>query len=675
MARSHEAYRPEIDGLRAVAVLPVIAFHAGFPWLPGGFLGVDIFFVISGYLICRILHDELQAGTFSILGFYERRARRILPALLFMIICTAPVAFYVLPPDLLKIYFGSVSATALFYSNIFFWNTIDYFRPDAELQPLLHTWSLSVEEQFYIVFPILLFLAHKFLRSRLAAVVWLSAVAFFFVFWFQREYSSEAAFYLLHARAWELLTGAGLALSSAALLKFAETLSKSRILSTSGLIAIAIAMLAGPAHVPLELVSALAVLGTACIIAFARPGDIVHSILSFKPMVGLGLLSYSAYLWHQPLFAFVKNFAINEPPRHVFAALILLTLAIAFLSWLFVEAPFRSRKFLSRNTVLISAIAALGTVSVVSFALRSIGAYDFRLSPETVAFVSPPQNYARACTFFTPLEDHPKFELCKIGAETGTAPIVLWGDSHAEALLGELGTALEKQGLSGLYVKNDNCLRIPGIVTAKQRTESYSTRCAATAAAAFRYLAEQKPKAIIAHMRWTFRLFPIDGKSRNPGFDNREGGKEYESERQYWAKDSQGVWSISAQAKADVLVKNLKSLAAIAPLVVVGPVPEVGWHVGQLNFKKIILRGEAPSDITTSLEVFRQRNQFVSEIFEKVRREIGFKFVEPSLFLCNTSIKSRCTAQTSGTALYADDDHLSDSGARPVIAEIMTLLK
>jgi hypothetical protein len=122
-------------------------------------------------------------------------------------------------------------------------------------------------------------------------------------------------------------------------------------------------------------------------------------------------------------------------------------------------------------------------------------------------------------------------------------------------------------------------------------------------------------------------------------------------------------------------VKNLKSLAAIAPLVVVGPVPEVGWHVGQLNFKKIILRGEAPSDITTSLEVFRQRNQFVSEIFEKVRREIGFKFVEPSVFLCNTSIKSRCTAQASGTALYADDDHLSDSGARPVIAEIMTLLK
>ena len=200
-------YRAEVDGLRALAVLPVILFHAGVQALPGGFLGVDVFFVISGYLISRILLDELECGSFSLLSFYERRARRILPALFVVMCFTFPFAYWLSPPEAFAGYLSSLRATALFFSNVHFWQSIGYFNPTAEEQPLLHTWSLGVEEQFYILFPLLLWVAWRFARRHLLPVFTGLFVLAYAVCLFQVSQSRDAAFFLLHARAWELFAG------------------------------------------------------------------------------------------------------------------------------------------------------------------------------------------------------------------------------------------------------------------------------------------------------------------------------------------------------------------------------------------------------------------------------------------------------------------------------------
>ena len=200
-------YRPEIDGLRAVAVLPVILFHGGFELFSGGFVGVDVFFVLSGYLITSIILKELSQGTFSIAKFYERRARRILPALFFVILCTLPFAYLWLLPDELQRFGGSVVAVAAFGSNIFFWRNTDYFSPDADHELLLHTWSLSVEEQFYVLFPIFLMALWRLCRPKLFwSVAIVTVVSFVLCEWGWRNHPTPN-FYLLPTRAWELLIG------------------------------------------------------------------------------------------------------------------------------------------------------------------------------------------------------------------------------------------------------------------------------------------------------------------------------------------------------------------------------------------------------------------------------------------------------------------------------------
>ena len=200
-------YRPEIDGLRAVAVIPVILFHAGFELFGGGFIGVDIFFVISGYLITTILLKDLEANSFSIINFYERRARRILPALYFMIFVSAIIGWFILTPYFYRDLFQTVTATSLFMSNYLLYLKSGYFAPIAELKPLLHTWSLAVEEQYYVLFPILLFFFWRFGRiTTLWLLIILFISSFFFCLW-ALDHHPNANFLLLPSRAWELLGG------------------------------------------------------------------------------------------------------------------------------------------------------------------------------------------------------------------------------------------------------------------------------------------------------------------------------------------------------------------------------------------------------------------------------------------------------------------------------------
>lgn len=446
-APSHH-YRPEIDGLRALAVLPVLAFHAGFDAFGGGFVGVDVFFVISGYLITGILLKELDAGRFSLLSFYERRARRILPALIaVMLVCLPAAALLLLPRDL-EDFTQSLVAVASFSSNILFWLESGYFDRTAELKPLLHTWSLAVEEQFYILFPLLLLALWQAPRVRLLAVLGLAfGVSLGLAEWGARAFPS-AAFYLLPTRAWELLLGVFCAIWLHHRGTSFAPGAGVQVLGLAGLALIAAAVLLFDHDTRFPGMPALLpTVGTGLIILCAVPGTLVHALLRQRLLVGIGLISYSAYLWHQPLFAFVRYASPEEPAPLLMGALLLAVLPLAWVSWRFIEHPFRHPGRISARAVLrggaLAGIACLGLgiAGALTDGFRS-QVLALRVGPERVpiyeqileATARPlPQQMVDdgACRFSAPALDaafEARFAACR--AQHGAATVVL-GDSHA----------------------------------------------------------------------------------------------------------------------------------------------------------------------------------------------------------------------------------------------------
>lgn len=373
-------YRPEIDGLRAVAVIPVILFHAGFEAFSGGFVGVDVFFVISGYLITSIIMEEIQKGRFSIATFYERRARRILPALLVVVVACFPLSVAWFSTEDFMRFTSSVIAVATFCSNILFWKESGYFDTAVELKPLLHTWSLGVEEQYYLVFPLLLAGAYRFARRHLLAVMVFACLAGLALAEYGVEHHPSATFYLLPTRGWELLLGSIVSLSlnrhrraSAGSEGAAAGVALAGAVTGLALVGVAIARFDSATPFP-GLTAVVPAGGTALIIWSASSRNVVGRALSAAPVVRIGLMSYSAYLWHQPIFAFARYRATEPLSGELKAALIGLVLVLAYFSWRVVETPFRDRRRFSRNEVF--GAAALGSLVIVAAGV--IGSYQAR---------------------------------------------------------------------------------------------------------------------------------------------------------------------------------------------------------------------------------------------------------------------------------------------------------
>lgn len=356
-------YRPELDGLRAIAVLSVVLFHGGVPWISGGFLGVDVFFVISGYLITRILLEDFANDCFSLLSFYERRARRILPALFFVVACCVPASFLIMSVAEFRVFSQSIVATLAFLSNIFFWQNTGYFSPTSDTMPLLHTWSLAVEEQFYIAFPIILFALYNHINKKILLFL---AVATGFSLalseWAAHTYPS-ANFYLPITRAWELLAGA----LTAYALHDRERLANETLatIGFAGLIG-SITYLNQNDALP-GLLAIVPVGGTVLLILYADHSKGVGRLLSTRPMIAIGLISYSVYLWHHPLFSFSRLHFDGTPPQAVMAMLVVASIAMGAVSWKFVEQPFRRKGGISQLST-----AALGSFSAACLVLVGI---------------------------------------------------------------------------------------------------------------------------------------------------------------------------------------------------------------------------------------------------------------------------------------------------------------
>jgi peptidoglycan/LPS O-acetylase OafA/YrhL len=348
-------YRAEIDGLRALAVVPVILFHAGFELFGGGYVGVDVFFVISGYLITTILIDDFDKKRFSLVNFYERRARRILPALTFVSFVIALFGWFLLNPIELSKLGDALLGVATFTSNIVFWVGQGYFDESAELNPLLHTWSLAVEEQFYIFFPVFLVVAWRFGKNTVFwAIVVFSCMSLALSEWGWRN-QAGANFYLSPTRAWELLAG-----SIAAFIVNKRGVQGNNVASLIGLLAIIFSIFYYDEVTPFPSIYALVpVVGVVLLVLFADAETFAARVLSTKPLVSLGLISYSAYLWHQPLFAFTRTINKNVDISASQALLLVAaTLVLAHLTWKYIETPFRSKSSFSKKEIgVLSAIA------------------------------------------------------------------------------------------------------------------------------------------------------------------------------------------------------------------------------------------------------------------------------------------------------------------------------
>jgi peptidoglycan/LPS O-acetylase OafA/YrhL len=360
-------HRPEITGLRAVAVMPVVLFHAGLTWVSGGFLGVDIFFVISGFLITRIITFELEAGKFSLRRFYERRIRRILPAMLAMgAICVPPAIALMLPDDLEN--FGqSLIATALSANNVLLFATADYFDQASAFKPLLHTWSLGVEEQYYLVIPLALMLAYKAVKR--AGVTLLVAIAtcvsFAISVWASSRFP-DANFYLPFSRAWELGAGGLLALSATTGASTRLTAGFRGFAAAVGMLLIlgSLVLIDETTSLP-SWASLPCVIGTLLVIHFARGDGLVGRMLASSPAVWIGLLSYSLYLYHQPLFVFLRVSALTPPPLHLMLIAIVPLFVVSYASWRFVEEPFRDPRRTSTRSVVALCVSGMLGLSAV----------------------------------------------------------------------------------------------------------------------------------------------------------------------------------------------------------------------------------------------------------------------------------------------------------------------
>lgn len=651
--RGHKAtYRPEIDGFRSVAVLPVILFHAGFGLFAGGFVGVDIFFVISGYLITGIIHGEILSGRFSIIQFYERRARRILPALFLVLAVSVCLASIWMLPLAYEGFSRSLVAVNVFVSNVLFWRDSGYFDLANELKPLLHTWSLSVEEQFYVFFPLILVLMRKLRTGMLSAVVGGLTLASLLASVWASTRLPGANFYLLPTRAWEL--GAGALVALVRLEKRTLGRFACEALSMAGAAMILFAIFSYDANTPFPGVAALPpVVGTVLVIACARPGTFIGNLLSCRPLVAIGLISYSAYLWHQVVFVFARLRSLDELGTAAYLGLVVLSLALAYLSWRFVEAPFRDRTRTSRRLIFTgSALGAAAFIAIGALGMTTAG-LPARLPADVVKIAALSEERG-----LPPCEPQRRdgglaVDQCIYGE--GSRQIVLWGDSHAKALSEGLLDVLGSHDASLVSLTVPACLPVIGWNLQEPACEDFRRNTIDYLTAA-----RDPGTVVVVHGRWVNML-----GHRN--FDNGEGGKELGTE---WNPRLAGFRGTNPADPAYVSWVSGLVTATIRPLleagqrvVLVYSVPSIGWNAPDFRARALLFGVDRP-DLGVDHSRVRQWHAATDAILDSLGEHENLLRVRVEDLLCDRQTPGRCMAEQAGTLFFVDDNHISRAAAR-----------
>lgn len=630
-------YRAEIDGLRAIAVLPVIFYHAGFSLFSGGFVGVDVFFVISGYLICSIILTDHALGKFTLVNFYERRIRRIFPALFIVIITSSVFAWFWLSPLQLKNYSLGVTSVSLFVSNIFFWRKNNYFNEGNEYNPIIHTWSLSVEEQFYLIFPVLFLFLLRFkdkLIVTLSVVIFCSLVC---VQIFVLKYPS-AVFYLLPFRGWELLLGALLALAKSSELIplfFQEKRFNKEVLSLVGILLISSSFfLIDKNTIYPSVWTLLPTIGTLLILCSCDKNTLIGKILSHKYLVSIGLVSYSAYLWHQPIFSFARLRFFLDSEVFIFIVLIIVSFVLSFFSWKYIECPFRNKNNVSTN--YIYSLGSVFSILLISSGLlvNSVDGIPGRYSDMQNKILSfseydKDESYKNGTCFLRQNQNYNEFsDICrKFPVTFDSKKVLIWGDSHAAALSYGVNETLE---FNPVQLTASGCPPILGVMIIER------PYCAEINNYVFRTIDELKPEYILLHANWSL----------------------YEE-----------------LALSDSLGKTLTNILSVSPntrIYLIGSIPQWNPDLPTLLFWEI---EELKDNIYLENKSLNNLKIIDNEIQIHLDN-LDYSFLAPYEFLCE---KEFCLSTVSAGAeiepIVWDYGHLTRSGSKYLAENILNYIK
>ncbi len=624
-------------------------FHAGYEWISGGFIGVDIFFVISGYLISSIILDDVSRGRFSYASFYERRIRRILPALLLVVLATMAGGYFLLLPAEYIDLAQSALAAAAFVPNVYFWATSStYFGLDIAITPLLHTWSLGIEEQFYIGFPILAYLlasrcSRRLMVSILAGLLIVSLATNLLVV----QADAKFAFYMIPTRAWELLAGVVLSLGA---------LPQIRKLSTAnGLSLLGAGLVLGPMFALDETsvfpgINAIPpVLGAALIIyAGEHQQTIVSRVLSNKAFVAIGLVSYSLYLWHWPVTVYA-NMYWESPFNRPF--IVALSVGLAYLSYRFVETRFRRNAHMTetpggpRELVL-----AAGLVSVTCLGILVTAGLPHRVPAEAWKVVAQSKgSWKSSCRQFT---DHAEFDavICTLGEAESAPSFLLWGDSHARSIATALDLAATELGVSGLLIHG--CRSLRGVYRKGEH------QCRDLNEEVLQFIENQDSlQQIFLAGYWRI---PFLGQ----GYDNSS----------YLIMDDETVLRSPAENQRVFRRGLARTVAALSDreVIVIQDIPEVGSRFGKSVANHIVRRVWLASNTMEELIFQAGVDSFDQDFREMVTSLLAeSQYLEVKPLLCLTD---DCPLLADGKLIYRDGDHLSEYGASlltPIFVECL----
>ncbi|AVX04997.1 putative peptidoglycan O-acetyltransferase YrhL [Maritalea myrionectae] len=668
MIRDRNLYRAEIDGLRAVAVVSVILYHAQLVlfervWFQGGFVGVDIFFVISGYLITRIILSELQLkGSFNFLRFFEKRARRILPMLFAVIFASLPFAWQkLLPLDFVE-YAQSIIASIFFASNFFFYfNTTQYGADSSLLKPLLHTWSLGVEEQFYFVFPVLATLAFRFSRSVfLGGLISISVLSFQFAVLMETR-DPQLNFYLPFGRFWEFAIGS--------IIAYRELSGKKaghrhfwRYLPLIGLCLIAYSVLFFDHNTPHpSYYTLLPVIGAAMIIGYGSNDNPAGRLLSSKPFVGLGLVSYSAYLWHFPIFAF-SRIGAELPENFDKFVLISLTLALSVVSYFLIEQLFRNSVGVRRLLAALS--ISFSVILLVTFYIISSNGVPTNLrlgfNVKLIDTITRPSEYFEDVTSNTCKDSVvvAAAEWCKIGdAANSDFKFIVLGDSHSKSSTKTLGKIMSERGHSGLYFGTSGCLPLLDVYAfrGEPHPNLQSQECQRHVKAALRLANAQQVKKVILIARWDYYVDGSNSGDWNPITDNLFAEPKKEFAKKVYSEAVKRTYELFSRESVDLVVLLQVPHNSVNPKRIF----EGLLKLRSADEIKIYL--ESKSEYFISVESHRKRQMIANEAWFEVEKNNSefISIIDPTDVFCN---EQKCPIYNEKHSFYFDDDHASTAG-------------
>ena len=649
-------YRKEIDGLRAIAVTAVILYHAHVSALKGGFVGVDVFFVISGFLITSVILDQQAKGRFTIRGFYERRARRILPALLVVLMATTAAVWFILPPWSMRDFAESVLSVLGFSSNFYFWKASGYFAPSADAMPLIHTWSLGVEEQFYLLFPLLIATGLRLGRQATFTVVSVAAVlSFGFAVWLVAE-SPDAAFYISPARFWESLIGALLAFSD-----FRTVVPRrwrsvaNNTASLLGLCLIAVACFVYDTKTPFPSLYALVpTLGAALVIGFASPKTLVARLLSLSPLVGLGLISYSAYLWHQPLFALARTTqSLDGLSGLNYAALCAATVFLSYVSWRYVEQPFRRKVTIAKRIAdevpskkaLVAAMAAIAVL--IAAACMPLIDGEFQGRSKYLERTIRSLQYETRCAQRT--------ATCLVNRSSTAAPsFLVWGDSHAHMMLPAFESVAQRLGLQGVFYTQPACVPLLGIATNMFDLRNNIASCPANNRMIIGIVKSLGIHDVFLVGNWSvYTDYGYSGRLPEYLSQTNDGPRTVEGSRAAFA------------AGVAITVATYDSIGVRLHFVGHTPlqrydISNVYYHLSFRTDKESELRRLSVSDVMN-----REHESFVRSVLQTASSASSATVTDLGEAFC---INGVCRAGTGEEAYYWDDNHLTMVGALATVS-------